>query len=458
MWSKRPRTERLWRSLTFRLTLTSGLLGYGLVWALAGLVYTTVKVEVQAQVDRDLATTAKVLLHRLDEDRESPSKELLDVGEHLSLRILDARGREVLASPGMAHLAPSDRFPAATPAGAWGDAFPEPQRPVRLLSQSYAGGTVQVARDGRDEAFMLRRLRLTLLWAAALVPLAAGVVGYGLVRFGLRPLGDVAGVVGSVRPESLTTRVHDEDLPTELVPLAGAFNATMGRLQEAFQRLSDLNGDLAHELRTPLHALRLEAEALLADPGLAPGAQEGVAGMMDTLHHLSAAVEQMLLLATLEDPRKVLQRETLEAGPLLDAAAAPFEPLAEERDVRLHTEADTGLGLLGDEVMLRRALHNLVANALRAAPRGSAVRLRARRDGTGVLLEVEDEGPGMAPELVAQIGRRFLRSDASRSSATGGTGLGLALVQGIARLHGGDLAVAARPGGGTVIQIKVAGT
>lgn len=455
MWSSRPRAERLYRSLTLRLSLTFGLLGFVVIGAVVFATYTSVRHAIHAQVDRELTTTAKVLLHRLEEDHEPPSKELLDVGEHLSLRILDRAGGVRLATPGMERRAPAERFPTTSTGWAWGETPEAVGAPLRLLAVPCEEGALQLARDTSGEQWLLRRLRVALLWAFVLAPGLAAVAGHYLVRLGLRPLGTVARVLEDLRPETLGTRIDAVLLPTELLPLAGAVNRALARLESAFGRLSELNSELAHELRTPVHGLRLEAEQLLSRGGLPAQAEEGLAGILETLDHLGSVIEQMLFLSRFEDPSQGVAKVDLEPSHLLESAVAPFVSLAEEREVGFRWEVHGHPRLRGDAVLLRRALHNLLANALRHAPRGSLVTLRARQEGAEALLEVEDEGEGIPEEMVAQIGRRFLRHDASRSDRTGGTGLGLAIVRGIARAHGGSLEVG-RPGKpGTVMQIKL---
>jgi two-component system heavy metal sensor histidine kinase CusS len=318
---------------------------------------------------------------------------------------------------------------------------------------AFSQGRIQLARDVTDERWMLRRLRNAILLVFLLAPAAAALMGFWLVRLGLAPLGSLVHALDRLRPETLKTRVDPATVPSELVPLSDALNLALERLESAFGRLSELNGDLAHELRTPLHALRLEVEDLIGRPGFEAAVLDRLGGMMETLEHMGAVIEQMLTLARLEDPSRQLEKVLLEADGLLASSVAPFESLAEEAGVRVQVETEPGLAFPGNGLMLRRALHNLLANALRHSARDGAVHLRAREAGATVILEVEDQGEGMPETVQAQLGRRFLRPDASRSRSTGGTGLGLAIVQGIAHLHGGRLEVQSRKGLGTVIQI-----
>ncbi|MBI3131013.1 MAG: hypothetical protein HYZ13_06615 [Acidobacteria bacterium] len=454
MWSSRPRAERLFKSLTLRLALIFGFLGFLVIGGVVLYTYSSVRHAIHTQVDKEVAVTARVLLHRLEDDAEAPNKEMLDVGEHLSVRILDPAGEVLIATPFMDRRVPTGAFPSAPKEWVWED---EPQggAPFRLLTLPYQKGYLQLARDTSAEVWLMQRLRTALLWAFGLAPVLTALAGYGLVRVGLRPIDEVAGILERVRPETLTTRIKGEALPTELLPLAGAINRALERLQSSFARLSELNGDLAHELRTPIHCIRLEVEQILSKGNLSEAGEETHAGIMESLEHLSLVIEQMLFLSRFEDPSQGLERKDLEAKDLLRSAVAPFESFSEESKVHLHWEAEAGLSLRGDGVLLRRALHNLLANAVRHAPPGTNVHLRARAEGAEVVLEVEDEGAGMPAELIAKIGRRFLRSDASRSAQTGGSGLGLAIVQGIARAHGGRLEVGSFPGQGCVIQVKL---
>ncbi len=301
------------------------------------------------------------------------------------------------------------------------------------------------------------RIERAILIATAVVPLLGALLAWFLARLGLAPLRPLARQVGAIRPENLNLRLDPQAMCLELAPLARSLNETLGRLELAFQRLSDLNAELAHELRTPIHALQLEAESLLNRKELPPAAAEALVGMMETLTHMATVVEQMLFLSRVEEAQP-LDRTPLDAGDLLRLAAAPYECLAEEANVTLRIEAPPGLALFGNATLLRRALHNLLANGIRHSPRGGTLTLRAFvTDGGGAALEVRDEGPGIPPHVIAQIGRRFLRSESSRTPALGGSGLGLAIVQRISLLHGGTLAFETVDGQGTVIQIKLPG-
>jgi two-component system heavy metal sensor histidine kinase CusS len=295
---------------------------------------------------------------------------------------------------------------------------------------------------------------LHVLWATlGLTSVAAAIVGLWISRRGLLPLRHLADQAQKIHPESLATRLHLAKTPEELSPLVEALNRSLSRLETAFSRLAALNADMAHELRTPVHSIRVEAERLLSLKDLAPEVEEGLSGMMETLEHMGAMIGQMLFLARIEDPGAVLVRARLSAGDLLQSALEPFELLSEEAGVHLAVKAPEDMVVLGDGILLRRAVHNLIDNAIRHAPAGTTVSVQAWEAPGASVLCVADEGEGI-PEVHRQnLGQRFLRSDPSRSRDTGGTGLGLAIVQSIVNLHGGKLEIQSGSPKGTQANI-----
>jgi two-component system heavy metal sensor histidine kinase CusS len=278
-------------------------------------------------------------------------------------------------------------------------------------------------------------------------------VGLAIARNGLAPLRHLALQAQRIHPEALAARLQLEDTPVELAPLVEALNHSLSRLEAAFARLSALNADMAHELRTPVHSLRLETERILSQEDLPAATEDGLAGMMETLDHMAAMIGQMLFLARTEDPATVIQPVALEARELLLSAREPFESLAEEGDVRLEVSAPPALRVRGDATLLRRALHNLVDNAIRHAPPGSRVELRAEPSAAGATLVVRDQGEGIPAAFLTVLGQRFIRPDASRSRRTGGAGLGLAIVQSIVKLHGGQLEIRSDAERGTEVRM-----
>jgi len=356
-------------------------------------LYSSIKHIIYTQVHREYTNAAHLLLHKLDEDHLPLDKEVLDVGDHFMVRVTDLSFRTLLESQGMDKKFPSLCIPGRKESWIWSNGPVTAERSPRTLLVRYQEGWIQLSRDLKPEESLLKRFFHSLMVVLAASPILGGGLGYGLVRLGLRPLRYLEKEAGNLRPENLKMRIDTSGLPTELIPLSTALNQSIARLESAFCRLGELNSDLAHELRTPVHSLRLETEGILADGGLPESTEEQLAGMMGTLDHMTALIEQMLFLARWEDPATRVEMSPIAVQALLVAVREPFEPLAEESQISIQVEAPPGLQLIGNGTLLRRALHNLLANAIRHSPRGGVVTLCAIQgaagvEGEAVLLEV----------------------------------------------------------------------
>jgi two-component system heavy metal sensor histidine kinase CusS len=431
----------------FALTLS------GLVGATGLYLYSSIEHIVYTQIDRDFINTAKLLSHKLDDDRLALDKEILDVGDHFLVRVMDHSNKVLLETHGMDKRFPIVCAPPEQGDWVWFDGPATPDHSPRSLRIRYHGGWFQLSRDLKTEEILLKRFFNSMLALLAIAPLTGAAFGYWLVKLGLKPLRYLEDEAENLRPGNLGIRIDSRRLPTELAPLSQALNHSIARLESAFARLSELNSDVAHELRTPVHSLRLEAENILASGGLPEIVEEQLAGMMDTLDHMAALIEQMLFLARSEDPANQIEMLPLDVPELLRAVREPFVPLAEESRISVEVSAPEGLALRGNATLLRRALHNLLANAIRHSIPASAVCLRAFQGPDGIVLEVEDQGEGIPRQFLANLGQRFVRTDASRSRKRGGAGLGLAIVNGIAKLHGATLQIESEEGVGTVAKI-----
>jgi two-component system OmpR family sensor kinase/two-component system sensor histidine kinase BaeS len=246
--------------------------------------------------------------------------------------------------------------------------------------------------------------------------------------------------------------------PGELGELAGSFNRMAEGLAAAEGQRRQLLADVAHELRTPLSVLRAQLEAML--DGVVPLSADNVALAHEETLLLGRLVEDLRTLSLAEAGQLPLNRRAVAPGDVVGRAAAAFAPLYEAEGVALLTAVDDGLPLLdADPERLQQVLGNLLANALRYAPQGDAavptVRLRAARDGQGVMFEVEDSGPGLPPEALAHVFDRFWRTERDRSRQSGGSGLGLAICRAIVLAHGGGITAESEPGVGTTFRFTL---
>jgi len=305
----------------------------------------------------------------------------------------------------------------------------------------------------------------TMLTSFALLTLLgvgiAGVAGTWLVRRQLRPLHAVAETAREVSTQDLSsgettisTRVADglTDPDTEVGQVGAALNTLLDHVDGALaaRHRSELQvrqfvADASHELRTPLSTIHGYAELSRRTPD-DPAALGAALNKVETeAGRMSALVEDLLLLARL-DAGRPLAREEVDLTRLLLEAVADARVLAPEHHWRLDLP-DEPVTLVGDDARLHQVVTNLLGNARHHTPSGTTVTVRASaQDDGGARIEVHDDGPGLPPEIAAEVFDRFTRGDSSRTRASGGSGLGLSLVSAITGAHGGTAQVSSEPG------------
>jgi two-component system OmpR family sensor kinase/two-component system sensor histidine kinase QseC len=284
---------------------------------------------------------------------------------------------------------------------------------------------------------------------AVALPLVAWAVWW-LIGVSLAPLSRVVQAAQAGGANALDA-LPTQGLPGEIAPLVEAFNGLLARLSTAFDTQRSFVADAAHELRSPLTALKLQL-GLLRDA--APGEQQDEAiarlrGGIDRAVHL---VEQLLALARAE-PGAAAARMPLDLAQLARQAVADVQPLADKAGVNLALTAPDPLPLTGDPQALRGALRNLIDNAVKYGARTVQVSaLRNPGSPAGApLLRVDDDGPGIPPEQRERVFDRFQRGE---GATVEGSGLGLAIVRAAARQQGADVGLADSPLGGLRAEIR----
>jgi two-component system OmpR family sensor kinase len=331
-------------------------------------------------------------------------------------------------------------------------------RAVAAPLQSGAGSVVVASDLGEVERTVDR---LVLLQVAIGVLVLAGVsgLGYVVVRSSLRGLAEVEEAAAAVAAGDLTRRVPARDPRTEVGSLAASFNGMVSQVQSAFatraaseDRLRRFVADASHELRTPLTSIRGFAELHRQGAVTAPADLSRLLGRIeDEATRMGLLVEDLLALARLDEQRPLqvvdVDLAVLVADAVHDARAVqPRRPLSA-------VAADDVPVLRGDEARLRQVLANLLSNALQHTPVEAAVQVRLQRRGLDVVVEVADDGPGMAPDDADRAFERFFRADPSRTRASGGSGLGLSIVAALVHAHGGRLELDTAPGRGAVFRV-----
>lgn len=319
------------------------------------------------------------------------------------------------------------------------------------------GGWVEVLLDRSKDEGVLRDYRARLAFVLGASLLASGLLGYGIARRGLRPLATLRDRMTRVTARSLDQRLGARHAPAEIEALVSSFDAMLDRLEAAFRALSELSAELAHELRTPLHVLRQQSEVALGRARSAEEYRGILVSSLEELDRLGRMADDILFLARTEDPRASIDRQPLVIAAEFADVAEYLDAVAAEAGVTLEVEAPSHLRVLADRTLLRRALVNVVTNALRHTPPGGRVRLTARTDGAGIITSVDDTGAGIPADVLPRVFDRYFRVPGTTRDPSDGSGLGLAIVRGIVHLHGGTATIASAPGRGTSVVLTFPG-
>lgn len=429
-----------WRhSITVRLSLAFALLAT-LVFAALGIYLGRSADAHMAELDAHELHGKLALVRHVGAQEATPqamARRLADalIGEHgVIVAVDDDRG-------------PIVRWPDDDLAGALAATRDVGETPIRLtvggrdfrlvagpLETAWsATARIVVARDIGHHTDFLDRLQrdfwLALL-AAALLTVTVGAV---IARRGMAPVRRLAHAAGRITAGQLAERIPDHAVPLELAELVASFNAMLARLEESFNRLSDFSGDLAHELRTPLHTLRMQTEVSLGKLRSVDEYRDLLASNLEEYERLSRIIADMLFLAKADHGLVIPQKEPVELRMLGLRLLEYYGILAEHLNLRLEGES---LAVQGDRLMLERAIGNLLVNAIAHTPADGSVALSIGAQEGMAFIRIANSGSPIPPEALGRIFDRFVRLDAGSE----GSGLGLAITRSIVLAHGGTIA------------------
>jgi signal transduction histidine kinase len=429
-----------------RLTIAFAL---AMVLVLAGaalFVYLQLKDDLDEGVDSTLEARAAAVARSGSAAAGAPEER-----EEGFARLLDGRGRVVDASGGpRGPVLTSDEARAAADDDLTLERdVPGVEGTARVQAGPVGGGVVVVGQSLGDRDETLSGVVASFAIGGPIAVAVASLLGYLLAAAGLRPVEAMRR-----RAESVSLARGDDRLPLpaahdEVRRLGETLNEMLDRLRGVFERERRFVADASHELRTPLAVIKAELEAALRAGGHDPQVHAALVAALEECDHMVQLAEDLLVVARSGEGALRLRRERLEARALLEGVRDRFAERARSRGRAIEVDAPAGAALVGDPLLLRQALGNLVDNALRHG--AGEIRLGFRAAGDAVGLDVADDGPGFPGELADRAFERFARGDAARTS--GGTGLGLAIVRAIAESHGGSAAV--RPGNGAVVRVTL---
>ncbi|WP_326541257.1 heavy metal sensor histidine kinase [Pseudorhodoferax sp.] len=320
----------------------------------------------------------------------------------------------------------------------------------RLLEQEFTALPLAIPEVQRD-AFIERAWR-AMFWTLAAGAFATAILAWYITQrilASVKRLGDTANRIGA---QALHERLPADAVPAELAPAALAFNAMLGRLQDAFARLSGFSSDLAHDLRAPIHRLLTATQVTLAQPRSADEYRAVLESAVTDYERIGRLIENILFLARADHAQTRLHADWHSMRERLTGMVEFFELLAEDRGLTLALDVQPGLRAWADDVLFARAVGNLLTNALRHARPGSTVQLSAHALAPGFArITVANEGEPIDPAHQADIFQRRYRIENPATEA--GSGLGLAIVKSVMDLHGGRVGVRSAPGLPTVFTL-----
>ena len=323
-----------------------------------------------------------------------------------------------------------------------------------------SGAMIIAAHDRSDDRAALRNVGWAFVSLVLVTLLAAVAGGYALARRTLAPIANISRQAAAIGAADLSPRVPVANPDDDLGALAGVINDLLQRLQQAFAAQREFMADASHELRTPLAIVRNEANIALSLPDR-PGGEyrEALRIVERESERLSALVEDLFLLARADGAGQPLRSEPIYLDDLLRDVARATRSLTERRGVRLALDAVNDAEFVGDAALLRRAVLNVVDNAIKHAHEGGYVRLTMSREVQHWTIRVADDGVGIPDDQRERLFERFYRGNAARTTQretlTAGAGLGLPIARWIAEAHGGTLVLEVSGVGGSVFLLTL---
>jgi two-component system heavy metal sensor histidine kinase CusS len=379
-------------------------------------------------------------------------------------RILDENGRVLDETRNMSSLVPPSQFPPPVDAS---DRFVAPRqvswqsplgRSYLLMSGAAPVGrgavrVIQVALDktgDRDRIASYRQASLAVVVAGALI---AGLLGASVVRLSMKSVSEFERIADGISTGNLSRRIGTRRWPDELGALARAIDGMLERLEDGFARLTRVAAEAAHELRSPIQVLMVQTEVALSRERSAGEYRQVLESNLEEFGGLTRMINGLLLLARAHGAQAPIERTRLDVRRELEAIREFHEALAEDLGVSVLCEGEGQL--LGDRLLFRRAVTNLVSNALRHTPRGGRIVLSVKQsEADELVVKVSDTGCGIPPEKLPTIWDRRHLAKSIREFGSQGAGLGLSIVKTLADLHGGTAAVESTSARGTVVALS----
>jgi heavy metal sensor kinase len=334
---------------------------------------------------------------------------------------------------------------------------PGRKRTFRIISTPvYKDGKLtEIIQLGTHLRFVRKNLvhfRNNILIALSIILVLGTLGGWILARRSLSPIGYIASKARSITSENLSERLNPRGTDDEMDDLIWTINGMITRLENSFKRMAEFTADVSHELKTPICAMRGEAEVLLSKERKAEEYQEGLAHFVEQFDHFNHMINDLILLSKFDATQVELKMAPLRLDLLIKDLCNLFQVLAEQNKINLEMGAIEEVMVMGDKVRLQQLFMNLIDNAIKYTSKGF-IEVTVKKDEDGTVVKIKDTGIGISQEEQEKIFKRFYRVDKSRSRETGGVGLGLSIADWIANAHHGGIEVDSKLNEGSTFTV-----
>lgn len=312
--------------------------------------------------------------------------------------------------------------------------------PVGPLAEGKPAYTLYLALSIDFHLHYINDLKNKLIMTASIISMLIILIVLFAVYKGHEPIRSVSRQIQNITSKDLDVRLDPQSVPIELERLVLSFNHMIERIEDVFTRQSNFSADIAHEIRTPITNLVTQTEIVLSQPRSQKELEEVLYSSLEEFSHMAKMVSDMLFLAQADNNQLIPEKKALNLADEVSKVFDFFEALAEDREVGLHFEGSPCL-VSGDPGMLRRAISNLLSNAMRYTPPGQSITVRLKEANDQVHVIIENPGTPISAEHLPRLFDRFYRVDPSRQRKGEGSGIGLAIVKSIVTAHHGNVSV-----------------
>lgn len=445
------------RRTDVKLTLFYAFTFFLSALVICGFLYVRLKHQLIEEVDRLLLDEADELSEVLIQDPrgDAPLKNF-EVGivtrryYPIYFKVLDRGGASLYVSKGFKEIDPafSDIIMANVKKGKKTKEivrFPGRRTPYRIVSTPVYkdGNLTYIIQLGTHLRFVWKNLshfKRSILAVFPIILVLGSLGGWILAKKSVSPIGYIASRTTTITSKTLSERLAPRGAGDEMDDLIGTINGMIARLEGSFKRMAEFTADASHELKTPLCAMRGEAEVLLLKERKSEEYQEGLAHFIEQFDRLNHLINDLILLSKFDTPQLELKRAPLRLDLLVQDLALLFRVLAEQKDLVLEIGTLEEVTVMGDKVRLQQLFTNLIDNAIKYTSKGS-IHITVDKNESSSLVRIRDTGIGIPDGERERIFKRFYRVDKSRSRETGGVGLGLSIAEWIVRAHQGRIEV-----------------